>query len=151
MRVTASEKRQFALGMKLYDAMMVLPAASQSKELTHLPGDGEWIWDYSTLHRPVWPFGSMSDEKPCGTAGCMLGMARALGITEYSNDLHLAEALGLDWHEVNDLAYGHAFQVGLNLGGMQKIGPHRVAKVLRNLLKARYPELMAQWEETVHA
>lgn len=138
-------KRKFARGIKLYMALMVLPNKAEPKKYTQIPGDGKWKWDYSQISEVG--YADLDAEKPCGTIGCMLGMAAALGIMEdpVSSTASgvLAQELGLDRQELYDLAYGGAFPQK----SMSEVTPRQVAKRLKKLLAAAYPEHMKAWEE----
>src|SRR6266446_5044780 len=116
-------KREFNRGIKLYEALMALPNKARPKKLTHIPGDCEWVWDYTTVLSDVYrdADGKMDLDgfsingsvlTPCGSRGCMLGLAAALSLIEdpegsqaYSR---LAKATGLNEVEVYDLAFGGA-------------------------------------------
>lgn len=127
-----------------------------------IPGDGLFAWDYANALKERYAFkadgtlltySSEDEDVPgepvyyedlptplkaevhCGSAGCVMGLAKILRITkDADDDVELAEALFLPYHAVHDVCY--------NLNGdrreMEEVTAGEAADALEDLVRRHY-------------
>lgn len=85
-----------------------------------------------------WDFNTIYDEKPCGSVGCAIGLAKTIGLIDSASRAELSTALGLSLLASKAIFVPHCYADGTaeSYGNTlyEEVTPFMVANKLQQLL-----------------
>lgn len=85
-----------------------------------------------------WDFNTIYDEKPCGSVGCAIGLAKTIGLIDGASRAELSTALGLSLFTSKAIFVPHCYPDGTAEGYgdtlYEEVTPFMVADKLEQLI-----------------